>query len=299
MGNRRTRSIARRRNLNSLHRVKAAAIRFRFPSPRSLLIVSPSETVLVTGASSGIGAELARCFARDGADLVLLARREDALNDHASSLRDTFGVATHVLPADLSTSGVAREVVDRLNKMGLTVDVLVNNAGFGARGRFAAADEQQQLDMIGVNVSALTHLTRLLLPGMLERERGGVLNVGSTAGFQPGPNMAVYYATKAYVLSFSEALAQEVAGRGVTVTCLAPGPTKTDFADRAGMNNALLFESGAAMSSAAVASHGYDAFRRGDSLAVPGLSNKAGVFATRFLPRSVASKVAAYLHGDE
>jgi hypothetical protein len=134
---------------------------------------------------------------------------------------------------------------------------------------------------------------------MLERGRGGILNVGSTAGFQPGPNMAVYYATKAYVLSFSEALAQEVTGTGVTVTCLAPGPTKTEFADRAGMGDAFLFSSGAAMSSAAVASYGVDAFRRGESLAVPGLPNKAGAFATRFLPRSLASKVAEFLHGSD
>ncbi|PEN14223.1 short-chain dehydrogenase [Longibacter salinarum] len=256
------------------------------------------ETVLVTGASSGIGAELARCFARSGSDVALLARREEALNEHAQSLQDTYGVAAHVLPFDLSTPGIGREVVDRVDALGLTIDVLVNNAGFGNRGSFVDTEDREQLDMINVNISALTHLARLLLPGMLDRGRGGILNVGSTAGFQPGPNMAVYYATKAYVLSFSEALAQEVSGSGVTVTCLAPGPTKTDFADRAEMHDTLLFESGAAMSPAAVANYGYDAFRRGDTLAVPGLPNKVGAFATRFLPRSVASKVAAYLHRD-
>lgn len=255
------------------------------------------ETALITGASSGIGADLARCFARSGTDVVLLARREEVLNDLAAEFRDTFGVAAHVLPADLSEPGAARAVADDLNGRDLPVDVLVNNAGFGDLGRFVGTDDERQVDMIGVNVTSLTHLTRLLLPGMLERRRGGVLNVGSTAGFQPGPNMAVYYATKAYVLSFSEALAHELRGTGVTVTCLAPGPTKTEFAERAGMDNALLFGSGAAMSSAAVANYGYEAFRSGDSLAVPGLPNKAGAFATRFLPRSFASKVAEYLHG--
>jgi len=256
------------------------------------------ETALITGASSGIGTDLARRFARSGSDVVLLARREGALNDLAADLRDTFGVASYVLPVDLSEPGVGTTVVDWLRDMNLHVDVLVNNAGFGDRGRFVEIDDQRQVDMIGVNVMALTHLTRLLLPGMMERRQGGVLNVGSTAGFQPGPNMAVYYATKAYVLSFSEALAQEVRGTGVTVTCLAPGPTKTEFAERAGMGDAFLFESGAAMSSAAVAEHGYTAFRDGESLAIPGLPNKAGAFATRFLPRSLASKVAAYLHGE-
>lgn len=256
------------------------------------------ETALITGASSGIGTDLARCFARAGSDVVLLARREGALNDLAADLRDTFGVATYVLPADLSEPGVGTAVTGRLRDMNLRVDVLVNNAGFGGRGRFVDMDDQRQVGMIGVNVTALTHLTRLLLPGMIERRRGGILNVGSTAGFQPGPNMAVYYATKAYVLSFSEALAQEVRGTGVTVTCLAPGPTKTEFAEQAGMGDAFLFESGAAMSSAAVAEHGYNAFRDGETLAIPGFPNKAGAFATRFLPRSLASKVAAYLHGE-
>jgi uncharacterized protein len=256
------------------------------------------ETALITGASSGIGTDIARCFARAGSDVVLLARREGVLNDLAADLRDTFGVASYVLPADLSEPGVATTVMDRLRDMNLHVDVLVNNAGFGGRGRFVEIDDQRQVDMISVNVMALTHLTRLMLPGMMEHRQGGVLNVGSTAGFQPGPDMAVYYATKAYVLSFSEALAQEVRGTGVTVTCLAPGPTKTEFAEQAGMGDAFLFESGAAMSSAAVAEHGYTAFRDGESLAIPGLPNKAGAFATRFLPRSLASKVAAYLHGE-
>lgn len=259
--------------------------------------MSDSETVLITGASSGIGAELVRCFARDGSDLILCARREEALRDVAHSVEDTFGVSTRVLSADLSEPEAPRFIADQLSSDGVAVDVLVNNAGFGLRGPFAELDAARQVDVIGVNVTALTHLSRLFLPSMVERGRGGILNVGSTAGFQPGPNMAVYYATKAYVLSLSEALAQEVSASGVTVTCLAPGPTKTEFADRAGMNDAFLFESGAAMTPEAVAAHGHRAFREGRSLAVPGLPNKAGAFATRFLPRSVASKVAEYLHG--
>jgi short-subunit dehydrogenase len=176
------------------------------------------------------------------------------------------------------------------------VDVLVNNAGFGARGSFAELDAQRQVAMIQVNVTALTHLTRRLLPGMMDRDRGGVLNVASTAGFQPGPYMSVYYATKAYVLSFSEGLAGEVRDTNVTVTCLAPGPTETAFMDRADMHGTKLFEKASKMSPAAVAETGYEAFRDGQSLVVPGWPNKVGAFLIRFTPRPVARRVAGWLN---
>jgi short-subunit dehydrogenase len=254
------------------------------------------ETVLVTGASSGIGRELARGFAREGCSCVLLARSEDTLRTLADTLRSHYDVDAHVLVVDLSTPDATDKVEARLDDAGLTVDVLVNNAGFGARGRFAELDAQRQANMVQVNVAALTALTRRLLPGMLERGRGGVLNVASTAAFQPGPYMSVYYATKAYVLSFSEGLAEEVAGRGVTVTCLAPGPTRTAFVEAADMDDAALFEWAEPMTPAAVAQAGLDGFRAGETLVVPGWPNKIGAALTRITPRPVARKVAAWLN---
>lgn len=259
--------------------------------PRSL-----TETVLVTGASSGIGQALARCFAGDGSDCILLARSEGALHDLAESLEATFGVRTHVLPADLSEPDAADQIQGELDERGLSVDVLVNNAGFGARGAFADLDRGRQMDMIRVNVSALTDLSRLLLPDMLERDRGGILNVASTAAFQPGPNMSVYYATKAYVLSFSEGLSEELSDTGIPVTCLAPGPTRTGFIDEASMDETRLFDLGVMMSPENVAEVGYEAFRRERTLVVPGWPNKIAAFMTRFTPRPLARKVAGWLN---
>jgi len=255
-----------------------------------------SETALITGASAGIGREFAHRFARDGHDCVLLARSDDALHDLADTLESTHSGNTHVLPADLSVPGVADDILAKLQERDLTVDMLVNNAGFGARGSFAELDAPQQIDMIQVNVTALTHLTRHLLPGMLDRDRGGVLNVASTAAFQPGPYMSVYYATKAYVLSFSEGLAGEVRDTNVTVTCLAPGPTETAFMDRADMHGTKLFENASKMTPEAVAETGYEAFRDGQSLVVPGWPNKIGAVMVRFTPRSVARRVAGWLN---
>ena len=183
--------------------------------------------MLITGTSSGIGRELARQFAGDGADLVLIARNEDRLRELAGELTAESGVTVEVVPADLSLPGSPDQIVQTLAQRQIYVDVLVNNVGFGARGPVAEIGVGRQLEMIEVNVAALTRLTALLLPGMLERRRGGILNVASTAAFQPGPNSAVYYATKAYVLSFTEALAEEVRGSGVRVSCLALGPTDT------------------------------------------------------------------------
>jgi short-subunit dehydrogenase len=234
--------------------------------------------------------------ARSGSDCILLARSEEALHELADALESTHGITASVLPADLSTTGIARDVTHRLDERELSVDVLVNNAGFGARGRFTDLDPQRQVNMIQVNVTALTDLTRRLLPAMLDRNRGGVLNVASTAAFQPGPFMSIYYATKAYVLSFSEGLTNEVADSNVTVSCLAPGPTRTAFVDEAGMNDASLFEWGAPMTPTAVAEAGYEGFRAGRTLTVPGWPNKMGAFMIRFTPRSVARGVAGWLN---
>lgn len=254
-----------------------------------------TETALITGASSGIGLELARLFAADKSNIVLVARSEDKLESLAKELWQE-GVEIVVVPMDLANPEAPQAILSELAGQGITVDVVVNNAGFGAMGTVANIPLRQQLDMIQVNVMALAHLTRLFLPGMIERKRGGILNVGSTAGFQPGPNMAVYYATKAFVLSFTEALAEELIGSGVHVTCLAPGATATGFSTAAHMENALLFRLGA-MDVKTVAQAGYRGFRRGRVIVIPGLKNKIGAFAVRLGPRVVVRKLVKRLQG--
>jgi uncharacterized protein len=253
-----------------------------------------SETVLITGASSGIGRELARLFAADGADLVLIARSEDRLRELAGALQAEYGARALVLPADLSQSASPGEIAGALAERHIQVDVLVNNAGFGAHGPVAGIGAERQLEMVEVNVAALTRLTALLLPGMLERRRGAILNVASTAAFQPGPYEAVYCATKAYVLSFTEALAEEVRGSGVRVCCLAPGATDTGFAARAGTLGTRLFRRGVA-DARSVARAGHDGMRRGRPLVIPGLRNRVLAFSVRLAPRAVAARVAGRL----
>lgn len=253
-----------------------------------------SETVLITGASSGIGLELADLFAADKSDLVLVARSEEKLHQLAAKLRDEHGVQVRVLREDLADPHGPRRIFDVLQADGIAVDVLVNNAGFGVAGSVASLPTEQQLGIIQVNVTALTHLTRLLLPGMMERRSGGILNVASIAAFQPGPYMAVYYATKAYVLSFTEALAEELIGTGVRVTCLAPGPTATRFAAVANAEDKLLFRLGMA-NVKAVATAGHRGFRRGKLLVVPGLKNKLLASSVRFSPRIAVRKLVALL----
>jgi short-subunit dehydrogenase len=253
------------------------------------------ETVLVSGASSGIGLELARLFAADGADLVLVARRRDELETLAAELRARHRVGARVETADLADAAAPAQLFERLDGAGVVVDVLVNNAGFGAIGPVATLPAQRQLDMVRVNVAALTHLSRLFLPGMLGRRQGGILNVSSTAAFQPGANMAVYYATKAYVLSFSEALAEEVRGAGVTITCLCPGPTHTGFRAEAGMEGVRLFRLGA-MDAVSVARVGHRGFRNGRTVVIAGATNKVVPFLERFVPRLLVRKVAKRLN---
>ena len=258
--------------------------------------IMSTETALITGASSGIGLELARLFAADKSNLVLVARRGDKLESLAGELRRDHGVEALVLPSDLAEPAAPQAIFDRLTQRGLGVDILVNNAGFGAMGTIARLPLERQLDMIQVNVMALAHLTRLFLPAMIERGRGGILNVGSTAGFQPGPNMAVYYASKAFVLSFTEALAEEMLGTGVKVTCLAPGATATGFREAARMEDALLFRLGT-MDVGSVARQGYRGFRRGRVIVIPGFKNKAGAFAVRLAPRLFVRKLVKRLQG--
>jgi short-subunit dehydrogenase len=257
-----------------------------------------TETALITGASAGIGWELARLFAADHSNLVLVARRRERLEELAAELRKQHGVEVRVVAADLGRPEAPQTIADCLTRDGVTVDVLANNAGFGALGPVAELDLARQMEMIQVNAAALTHLTRLLLPEMIEGRRGGILNVASTAGFQAGPFMAVYYATKAYVVSFSEALADELARSGLTVSCLCPGPTLTEFAETAKLAGTLLFRL-QTMTAGQVARAGYRGFRRGKLLIVPGWINYLGAMGVRFVPRSIARGIARRLQWNQ
>ncbi|MAG57210.1 MAG: short-chain dehydrogenase [Planctomycetes bacterium] len=251
------------------------------------------ETVLITGASAGIGRELARLFAADGADLVLVARRRDRLDELSRELSDSHGVGTTVIAQDLSTPDAVNALVAELDATGSPIDVLVNNAGFGANGPFADLDLEMQSAMVRLNVTTLMELTGRLLP-RLTKARGGILNVASTAGFQPGPRMGVYYATKAFVLSFSEALHEETRGTGLTVTCLCPGPTRTEFLTAAGMEEPLMFRIGAA-SALSVAKAGHRGFRKGRAVVIPGFSNKLAMLLVRLTPRRFVRKIVKRL----
>ena len=253
------------------------------------------ETVLVTGASSGIGLELAKCFAAEGCRMILLARKRQALESLAEELRRDCKTHSEILPADLAEPAAPARIFAHLESQGTRVDVLVNNAGFGARGAFARLSLARQLEMVQVNLTALTHLTGLFLPGMIARRRGGILNVASTAAFQPGPGMAVYYATKAYVLSFSEALGEELAGTGVRVSALCPGPTDTNFTAVAGERPSKLFLH-AAMSATEVARAGHQGYRQGRLVVVPGWRNRLLSLGARLGPRALVRKVAKRLN---
>ncbi|HEV3092344.1 MAG TPA: SDR family oxidoreductase [Candidatus Cybelea sp.] len=235
---------------------------------------------IVTGASGGFGLEFSKLLAADQHDLVLIARSTDKLETIAAELRERHGVRVVVLTADLSEPGAAATVFAQVPRC----DILINNAGFATNGRFEEIPQERVRDEISLDVLALTELTRLYLPGMRERGAGRILNVASTAGFLPGPFMAVYYACKAYVISFSQALAEELRGTGVTVTCLAPGASATGFAERAGTKNTLLFKLPQG-SAPAVARAGYLGMMRGRDLVVPGPSNKLVQYASRFSPR--------------
>ena len=249
-------------------------------------------TALVTGASSGIGLELAKVIAADGYDLVLSARRQDRLESLARELSVAHGISARVIPVDLADPAAPKRLFEELEKEKLTIDVLVNNAGFGIYGRFWETDVDGQLEVLRVNISALTALSGLLLPGMVSRRRGRILNLSSTAAFQPGPYMAVYYATKAYILSFSEAIAEELKGTGVTVTALCPGPTRTEFQEAAGVGDNWLSRGPLAMEAAEVARAGWAAARRGKRVVIPGFGNKVLKEVVRFSPRRLVTSVS-------
>jgi short-subunit dehydrogenase len=254
------------------------------------------QTVLITGASTGIGFELAKLFARDKYKLVLSANNQARLTACAERIAAEYDVPVEAIAQNLAKPGAAKKLVDEINKRNLDIDVLVNNAGFGVLGLFARTEVGRETELLQVNVVALTELTKLLVPGMVERQSGKILNVGSTAGFVPGPGMAVYYASKAYVLSFSEALANELHGTGVTVTVLCPGPTRTEFQARAGITDSRLFNLMKPMSAARAAKKGYLAMLRGQTVVIPGLTNKAMAGFSRLVPRELIPQVVRLIN---
>lgn len=259
--------------------------------------MSARPLALVTGASSGIGVDLAEILVERGHDVVLAARSEGKLRGLAEKLAAT-GARAEVARVDLAEAGAGERLATELAARGLAIDVLVNNAGLGHRGPFAESDPVRVREQVMVNIVALTELTRALLPGMLSRGRGSVLNIGSTAGFVPGPYMAVYYATKAYVMSFSEALAVELAGTPVTVTCACPGPTSTGFTEVAGMGNSRLFKMAPPMASRAVAEQSVDAMLAGKGVTVTGFVNWMGATVGAKAPRGLAAHLIARLNSD-
>jgi short-subunit dehydrogenase len=240
---------------------------------------------LITGASAGLGAEFARQCVKRGEELVLVARRRDRLDALAGQLNGR----AHVFPADMAEPDAAAALLNAVEAEGLAVRTLINNAGFGLAGRFAALAFERQREMIDLNIRTLTELCRLALPAMLERRDGAILNVASTAAFQPGPNMAVYYASKAYVLSFTEALHHELKGSGIRVSALCPGPTTTEFADVAGVDSPLLTRFSADAPS--VVRAGLRGLDRNKAVIVPGAANKVSAQSSRLLPRAVMRRI--------
>lgn len=249
-----------------------------------------SQIILITGASSGIGYELAKVCGANGHSLVLVARREAPLKALKAELEAKNQIQVWTYQADLTQAAVRQQLFEWVKAQGLAIDGLINNAGFGDYGPFAETEWDRQDQMLQLNVVALTHLSRLFLPAMIERRRGKVLNVASLAAFQPGPLMAVYFATKAYVLSLSSAIASELESSGITVTTLCPGPTDSEFVDVSGMGQAKLMKGRKLPSAAAVAEFGYQAMQRGDLVAVHGFTNRVLAWSTRLLPRKLLTK---------
>ena len=256
-----------------------------------------TKTALITGASSGIGLELARIHARQGDNLVLVARNKKKLDELKSEIEAKHKIRVYLIAKDLSIKDAALEIFHEIKKSGLEIDYLINNAGFGHLGAFAENPWEKEEQMIQLNITALTHFTKLFLPGMIARGSGKIMNVGSVASFMPGPFMAVYYATKAFVLSFSEAINNEVRDKGVTVTALCPGPTESGFQDAAEMRGIKLVEKFKMPSSREVAEYGYKAMMKGKTVAIHGVMNRMMVGSLRITPRNLVVKMVRLVQG--
>lgn len=254
-----------------------------------------NKTALITGASGGIGLELAKEHAKYGGDLVLVARSKEKLEQIKQEIEKNFSVSVKIIVKDLSHPNSAQEVYDEIVKSNIIIDYLINNAGFGTYGLFMDSDLQKQEEMINLNILTLVKLTRLFLPLMLERQFGKIMNVASTAAFQPGPTMAVYYASKAFVLHFSEALSNELIGKGITVTAFCPGATQSGFQEAAAMQESRLVRGRKLSSSAEIAQSGYSAMLKGKVVAIPGLLNKFGAWSVRFAPRGLVVKLVRFI----
>jgi short-subunit dehydrogenase len=251
-----------------------------------------TKTALITGASNGIGLELARIHAQKGDNLVLVARNKEKLDELKNELEGKYKVKVYNIVKDLSVQGAAKSVYEEVKKNGIIVDYLINNAGFGDFGLFNERDWSRQEEMINLNITALTHFTWLFLQDMVAAKKGKIMNVASTASFQPGPTMSVYFASKAFVLSFSEAVNNEVSDKGITVTALCPGATLSGFQAAASMQDSKLFDGNNFPTSREVAEYGYKAMMRGQSVAIHGLKNKILANSVRFAPRSLAVSIA-------
>jgi short-subunit dehydrogenase len=252
-------------------------------------------TALITGASGGIGYELAKLFARDHYNLVLVARSSEKLSHLADELQRQFGISAKAVTLDLAVPSAPQALFDQLQREGVAVDILVNNAAYGASGEFSEIPLEESLGQIQLNVTALTAMTRLFVGPMLARKSGRIMNIASIAGFQAGPLMAVYYASKAYVISFSEAIANELSGSGVTVTCFCPGATDTGFQKRAAIEDSPLFRRLRPMDAKTVAADGYRAMMAGKTLAISGFRNWLVAESVRFAPRKVVTAISRKL----
>jgi short-subunit dehydrogenase len=257
-----------------------------------------NKTALITGASGGIGLELARIHASKGDDLVLVARSGDKLGLIKNELEQEFKIKVYYIIKDLSVKGSAVEVYDELRRQNISIDYLINNAGFGDFGFFAESDWTKQENMINLNITTLAHLTRLILPDMITRGEGRILNVASTAAFQPGPTMSVYFATKAFVLNFSEAINNEVKDKGVTVTALCPGSTESNF-HAVVLGDSRLVTDRKRTSAREVAVAGYKAMMKGKPVVIPGIKNAFMAFGVRFFPREFIIKMVRKIQEEK
>ncbi len=254
---------------------------------------------LITGASGGIGFELAKILAKDKHNVVLIARSEDKLKEIKISFEKDFGINVSIIAIDLSIPKAPTKVFEQLKKEDIAIDILINNAGFGDYGAFAECDWQKQEQMINLNILALSKLTRLFLPAMINSGNGRIMNVASTAAFQPGPLMSIYYATKAFVLSFTYAIANEIKGTGVTISALCPGPTDTGFVSAASLEGSKLFKTFKPKTSIYVAQFGYKRMMNGKILSIPGCLNKLMVWSIRFTPRKLVTLVIRKIQDKE
>lgn len=258
------------------------------------------KTALITGASSGIGLELARLFAKNHYNLVIVARRKEKLNEIQSELENDYGVSITTIPLDLIENDAVSRLYELTKKQNLSIDVLINNAGFGLQGAFKDTDLDAEKEMIHLNITVLTDLTKRFLKDMIPQKSGRILNVSSTAAFYPGPYMSVYYATKAYVQSFTLALAHEFRNTGITISALCPGPTATEFQKRAGVEDSMLFSNKMMPVSTAkeVAKAAYEGLMKGEKVIVPGIMNKLSAWSSGVTPGFISNRLIESLHKE-